>query len=329
MNSLMESKVAEWMNASSVQREEVIQTLWSGYGKIVRLSLTDADVPSVILKHIVLPEQNRHPRGWNTNLSHQRKVHSYHVETAWYANWSERCNEGCRVPRCFGSGRVGQEQYILLEDLDDAGFPSRRGELSRTEVDACLQWLAHFHATFLSESPAGLWKVGTYWHLETRPDELAAMSAQRLRAAASHIDERLNSCQFQTFVHGDAKVANFCFSEDGTKVAAVDFQYVGGGCGMKDVAYFLGSCLDEELCDYWEDELLETYFSFLKQALQEQQKAVDWKTLEAEWRALYPLAWTDFTRFLQGWMPTHWKLNGYTKKLAMQVLEELGGDKDQ
>ena len=29
----------------------------------------------------------------------------------------------------------------------------------------------HFHASFLNEAPDGLWPVGTYWHLETRPDE--------------------------------------------------------------------------------------------------------------------------------------------------------------
>jgi Ser/Thr protein kinase RdoA (MazF antagonist) len=59
---------------------------------------------------------------------------------------------------------------------------------------------------------------------------------------AAVIDQVLNNCSYQTIVHGDAKLANFCFSKEGA-VSAVDFQYVGGGCGMKDVAYFLGSCL--------------------------------------------------------------------------------------
>ena len=49
-------------------------------------------------------------------------------------------------------------------------------------------------------------------------------------------------------MHGDAKLANFLFTSDHSQVAGVDFQYVGGGCGMKDVAYLL-SCLDEDACD--------------------------------------------------------------------------------
>mgnify|MGYP000093138504 CR=1 FL=1 len=92
------------------------------------------------------------------------------------------------------------------------------------------------------------------------------MTDDELRAAAPVLDARLNDCTFRTFVHGDAKVANFCFSDDG-RVAAVDFQYVGGGCGMKDVAYFIGSCLDESECERREASLLDAYFSALKEAL--------------------------------------------------------------
>ena len=98
---------------------------------------------------------------------------------------------------------------------------------------ACVSWLAGFHAQNLNADPAGLWESGTYWHLETRPDELKRLDDPVLKQAASSIDQKLKDTKFQTLVHGDAKLANFCFSDDGNQVAAVDFQYVGGGCGMK------------------------------------------------------------------------------------------------
>ncbi|MEM7395968.1 MAG: oxidoreductase family protein, partial [Verrucomicrobiota bacterium] len=135
-------------------------------------------------------------------------------------------------------------------------------------------------------------------------------------------DLRLKNGRYRTFVHGDAKLANFCFSPDGRAVAAVDFQYIGGGCGMKDLAYFVGSCLDEGDCERRETELLDRYFQTLKTALQE--RDVDAEAIEAEWRPLYPVAWTDFHRFLKGWSPGHWKLHRYSERLAREVVEQLG-----
>jgi Ser/Thr protein kinase RdoA (MazF antagonist) len=191
------------------------------------------------------------------------------------------------------------------------------------QMQLCLRWLANFHATFMGEKPAGLWKVGTYWHLETRPDELSALKDVALKSAAAHIDQRLRHARYQTFVHGDAKLANFCFSKKGEQVAAVDFQYVGGGCGMKDVAYFIGSCLYEEDCERHEAALLNYYFTELKKALKTRHATIDATAVEQEWRLLYPLAWTDFHRFMKGWSPGHCKINSYSERLAREVLSEL------
>lgn len=188
------------------------------------------------------------------------------------------------------------------------------------EIKACLSWLAHFHALFLGVAPDGLWAVGTYWHLETRPDELAAMDDAELKAAASDIDRILNECRFKTIVHGDAKLANFCFSPNGQDVAAVDFQYVGGGCGMKDVVYLLGSCIDEKQCEKKVPDLLDFYFTELKHSVK---KDVDFVSLEKEWREMFAFAWTDFHRFLLGWMPGHWKINRYSRQLTKEVLSKL------
>ena len=92
---------------------------------------------------------------------------------------------------------------------------------------------------------------------------------------------------------------------------------------MKDVAYFLGSCLDEASIASRENELLDTYFHFLTKAPAHHQSSIDPTELITEWRALYPTAWTDFHRFLKGWCPTHWKLNSYSEQMAKKVIASL------
>ena len=302
---------------------ELVQSLWSGYGQIVRCTLAGGTMSSIIVKDVQWSIPNQHPRGWATDRSHQRKLRSYEVETTWYEKFAERCPSGCRVPVCLDAERLPGGVSLVLEDLDAAGFGARRASATDSELTSCLSWLAAFHATFMGTAPDGLWESGTYWHLATRPDELAALEYTQLRAAAPEIDRRLSGSAFQTLVHGDAKLANFCFSDDGTRVAAVDFQYVGGGCGMKDVAYFLSSCLDERESARLAPVLLDQYFDLLGQALASVRPEIDVVALEHDWRSLYPFAWADFTRFLHGWSPGHSKLHGYSERLTREVLAEL------
>lgn len=323
----MKTGFYEWVcrqtHSTGLSKVETIQSLWSGYGEISRYCLASGVAKSVVVKHVSLPEQIHHPRGWNTNLSHQRKIKSYEVECAWYERYSALCDDLCRVPECFGVQQSEDEFLILLEDLDASGFSVRKDAVGINEMQACLSWLANFHATFMGRSPDALWQTGTYWHLDTRPDELAALDDLSLKQAAVFIDRVLSDCPYQTLVHGDAKLANFCFSKNGLQVAAVDFQYVGGGCGIKDVAYFIGSCLDESDCERYEEALLDSYFSALKHALMQKRIPVEPDAVEQSWRSLYAFAWTDFHRFLKGWSPGHWKNHRYSEQLASQVLSSL------
>ena len=99
---------------------------------------------------------------------------------------------------------------------------------------------------------------------------------------------------------GSSRCKTFCFAKRGGGVAAVDFQYVGGGCGMKDVAYLLHGEVSH-------GRHLDAYFTHLRSALASEAseasgtKAVDAAALERDWRALYPVAVSDFSRFLAGW----------------------------
>lgn len=313
------------LNSDNKPESTVIQSLWSGYGEITRVQLENQNNKSFIVKNINFQSKVNHPRGWNTDRSHLRKVKSYEVEVEWYKNWAFRCDVSCRIPKCYASQSTDDQHLIILEDLDASGYPFRKSNLNVEEAKVVLKWLANFHALFLNDSPTGLWEEGTYWHLATRPDEFDAMADSPLKQKAFQIDEILRNCSYKTIVHGDAKVANFCFAKDMKQVAAVDFQYVGGGCGMKDVVYFLGSCLSEKECERLEDQLLDYYFEVLKSKLMQSDKVIDIGALEKEWRILFPIAWADFTRFLLGWMPTHQKLNGYSERMVEKALETKKG----
>lgn len=299
-----------------MQVTEVIQDLWSGYGQILRVALTGGKTDTVIVKHVRAGQStHNHPRGWATDIGHQRKVKSYQIEGHWYQTYSAKSL--ARLPACLAVERHDGDMIVVLEDLDTAGYSLRKQTLTWQEIEACLTWLATFHASYLGAAPSGLWPVGTYWHLATRPQELEQLTDLPLKQAASEIDRVLTTCEYQTFVHGDAKLANFCFAEGGA-VAGLDFQYVGGGCGMKDVAYFIGSCLAEDDCERREQIILDTYFAALHEVLGYHHEA-----LEEEWRSLYHVAWADFHRFLKGWCPGHWKINAYSERVTRAVIESL------
>ena len=331
VNTLSET-ICRITGAESVVFGDVIQSLWSGYGVIQRATLCgiesqrgDVDVP-VVIKHVDISRARANPRGWASDISHQRKVRSYQVEKTFYEAFSEQCKQGCRVPEFLAAEEIEDAGgwVIVMADLNFHGFDGRKMHVEQRDVHACLAWLANFHATFMGNAAAGLWPAGTYWHLETRPDELAAMPDGPLKNSAEKIDRQLNEATYQSLVHGDAKVANFCFSESEPDcVAAVDFQYVGRGCGMKDVAYFISSCLSEDVAARQQDALLGFYFEQLQVALSDRNSDVNFLALESEWRELYPCAWADFCRFLAGWSPGHWKLNSYSERITRSVLEEL------
>ena len=311
-------------HAKEVLAISEIQSLWSGYGSIKRLLLKGAETPSVIVKLISPPSSADHPRGWNTGLSHQRKLKSYQVESNWYGqrgldgSWGD-----ARIPQCYGVHQEGDQVLLVLEDLDAAGFLERHSFVNDLQWKSCVRWLAQFHAAGMDVDLQGLWETGTYWHLETRPDELERLDDFELKQASNAIDQKLKSAKFQTLVHGDAKLANFCFQPQGDKVAAVDFQYIGGGCGMQDLAYFVGSCFRDEEAEQREEEALDYYFKFFEEAIKSGASKVSAKEVEAEWRPLYRVAWADFHRFMKGWSPGHWKLSDYSARVTRGVIESL------
>ncbi|MDN3616066.1 phosphotransferase [Vibrio gallaecicus] len=325
---------------------EVIQGLWGGYGELVRLSFCDEKnldngnlgnddlskpnaitPPNLIVKHVSLPDKSEHPKGWNTERSHLRKVGSYQVETSWYQDHTQVFDPYCPVPKGLLCKQSDNEWLIVMQDLADLGFPNTHQTANKMQRNACLEWLANFHAKHIGTEANDVWESGTYWHLDTRPDELNALQDLPLKAQAEAIDRKLKQASFQTLVHGDAKLANFCFNLKGDKVAAVDFQYVGHGCAMKDVALFMSSAVEPEYCDGLESELLESYFGYLQEALTRYQPHLSFPEVEASWRPMFYVAWADFHRFVKGWSPNHWKINSYTESMANSVVNEFQSER--
>lgn len=335
--------------------KEKVQSLWSGYGEITRYSLpkvsfakhndltqklleTEAskvNVPaiiptkaarSLIAKVINLASQSEHPRGWQSDISHQRKLSSYQNECLFYQAYAAQTNACCAVPKLMASGHDKDTIWLIMEDLNARGLCERYLDVDLELAKLCIHWLANFHACFMQKSLTDLWPIGTYWHLSTRPKEFQKMADSALKSSAALIDQQLNSAVFQTLVHGDAKLANFCFHANNRDVAAVDFQYTGRGVGVKDLVYFLGSCFGEDALALYADELTDLYFSTLVQTLTTQSKPWEHAKLskmENEWRELVPFAWADFERFLVGWAPSHKKLNGYSYQQTVIAVQKI------
>lgn len=351
------------------QYVETIQALWSGYGELFRVTQNLKANPEnqidCCVKFIQLEQVPSHPRGWQTDFGHQRKLISYQVESHWYAflNQEKQLAEQLPVvPRCIEIIDVENGRFIVMQDLKTLGLSAISATNDIDLVKKTIEWLASFHAYFMIDCkanktgldvcwfgektddvlvglellktpfknwPKGIWARGSYWHLATRPEELAAMVQSPLKQNAKQLDATLRQCRFQTLIHGDAKLANFCYSTAPEyQVAAVDFQYIGVGCGMQDLAYFLGSVFDEAQLFHVADPLLDYYLDCITHNLRAEFSPEQIERLATEYRQLFPIAWADFDRFLAGWAAEHPKLNRFSAKqcnIALQLLAQMNG----
>ena len=159
----IEALLAQRYPGVQIQKKSVVQSLWSGYGQILRLHLGPKGIsaPNTVVVKLVKPLQG------DSGISHERKCNSYVVEQFFYETCAARLDpQHCRVPTllCSGQRQQSGETLFVLEDLDaqEAGFGGRRHSLSLKDAQACVVWLAHFHRTFLNtkgkSTPEGLWE---------------------------------------------------------------------------------------------------------------------------------------------------------------------------
>ena len=253
---------------------------------------------------------------------------------------------------------------LVLSDLRPERPNFSRGGLRPEQLQASLRWLARFHAIWWgckgeSEvSGGGLLsndgdnnsndhdqspllpkelaeREGTFWHLDTRPEEWEAipedgggfLSGLKKEARGIADELKAEARKFSTLNHGDAKAANFCWSDSNPSTspsisaAAYDFQYVGRGVGARDVAYLLssaGSSSDEKQLE----SSLDFYFDVLQKDLRslgkgEQAERYTREILTKHFR----LSTADFVRFMAGW-GTWGGGAARAERIAREVVEE-------
>ncbi|WP_440056653.1 phosphotransferase (plasmid) [Pseudoalteromonas sp. T1lg65] len=291
--------------------------LWSGCGEVTFIKF---EQQHLALKRARVPSQLQHARIAQSEIALRRKVRSYENERSFYHYYASSLPNECNVPQYLDSAIEGNTSYLLLTDFQQMEYRQEK-VVNDKQILWVLNWLAEFHAHFLLQPTTKVNKQGNYWHLDTRPDEWQRMPNTRLKQQAHILDQALKCCKWQTWLHGDAKLANFAFNSK--QALGFDFQYVGGGIGVCDVMLFFTSVFSGEQLELQANEYLEHYFAELSQAMSHKLTSHEIDELTSSWLALWPTVWADFHRFLVGWKPDHVKINAYMQAHTDAVLREI------
>ena len=284
MNNATALRLAQECLSPDIERvsERSIARLWSGMGNIYEVNAYQCNGCCMIVKYIQPRLEN------DMDLADKRKLDSYQVEAAFYDRYAADFikHHGIQVPRPLKVEQIGTSIVICMTRLENANMDNF--------ADGVIRWLANFHAVTWKKNFPDLQPIGSYWYLDTRPDEHKKMPSHgwegRLKRAARPIDEYLKRDSLQCLIHGDAKDANV-MAADG-QIAMCDFQYCGKGSPLKDVAYFLVSSVNPQE----EQRLLDLYYHSLCEKLPLEQRPT-----REHLNDNLGLAYCDYARFMSGW----------------------------
>lgn len=201
----------------------------------------------------------------------------YRAETLFYTELAESLP--IRTPECF-YGAISDDHTtftLLLEDLAPAQQGDQIGGASDAEIEAAVRNLAGLHAPRwnepslkeldwmsqgFSEEYALYIELGTPFFIDRYKDRLSEEDAETLRRFAAGVRRWMELCpKPRTLVHGDYRLDNLMFehTDQGVRVAAVDWQTLSVGCGGQDLAYLLGNSSPPEQRRGHEAHLLDVY----------------------------------------------------------------------
>jgi hypothetical protein len=209
--------------------------------------------------------------------------HLYFRETSFYQHLASEIDT--RTPQCFFAERDDDDNFLLLlEDMSPSAQIDQFDGLSFEQAKTGLYELAGLHGPTLGDSTlhAADWLGGASESL--RPLYAAVLPAlfdQFLDRYSGAIDEPLRAfvqrlgnelslfsgyeAPFAAVTHGDFRTDNVLFEGSGGRVplAVVDWQTIGVGSPLLDVAYFITTSLTPEDCETNEHALLEYYLNCL------------------------------------------------------------------
>jgi hypothetical protein len=305
------------LNASDMKISTMC-SLWSGMGHIYKVSLWGGQA-NLVIKHVAPPNPKRQSFG------DKRKADSYQVEANFYdklaSSLIDDFNMNIPVPYLVEHGPAAGEITICMSLLE--------GKAMYDEVRVVLDWMAKFHAIYWGNeaidqlvAEVGLQAVGSYWHLDTRPDEHQSMPRNgwegRLKRAARAVDDCLKRDPMQCLIHGDTKDANILLLNGSSEVALYDFQYCGKGSPTRDLAYYLCTSSDHDNEDY-----AKHYYDQLVKNLSKNDSFFPPPTYK-HFKDSLELALADFCRFMAGW--GYW--GDDVKGRVKELLDRLDGGKD-
>jgi hypothetical protein len=209
--------------------------------------------------------------------------HLYQREVSFYQHLAPSI--ATRTPRCYFAERDESDNFLLLlEDLSPSAVIDQFVGISLGTARAGLASLAGLHGPTHAKVDLhdAAWLRGV--SEELRPLYSAVLPVlfdQFIERYGSRIDDELRAivlglkdrvalfsdyaCQFPCVTHGDFRTDNLLIDAcDGTvPLAVVDWQTVGVGSPLLDVAYFLTTSLTPEDCAREEFELLDYYLAKL------------------------------------------------------------------
>ncbi|KAF2205360.1 hypothetical protein GQ43DRAFT_407572 [Delitschia confertaspora ATCC 74209] len=252
-----------------------------------------------------------------------------------------RINEGHED----GTSTTAMMLTDLREAFPVAG--EKRGVLEETQVYAALDWLSSFHGLWWGftkdrtslvlppleegsqERSRTVWLNGGYTYLATRRKEYEALkldlssewrgpltdtvdngaSLSEMVAAVLAPSENFRGPteEYQTLIHGDVKSENLFTTVSGNHAVFYDFQYVGLGLGVCDLAKLFTCSIPLDMVvdtrnriptelemQMVEKQLLERYLTNLKEV---SGKSYPWDVFVRHWET----ALVDWLRFQASW----------------------------